>query len=114
MIEESYVNQIECIPNSAGDELIRLAGLGHAGRVIVSQNYGCCIACQSLFDDFTRVNGCSIYGAAEQFVEGQHPVAIIEKQAAEYLVRPVTQARQQKLRAIDRAGDVFAGSQFFP
>ncbi len=71
------------------------------------------VSVQRLLDDFPGVNGRVVDRATEEFVEGQDPVAIIEKQAAEDLMGTVTQTGEQKMRAVGWTGDIFSGSQFF-
>jgi hypothetical protein len=100
VIKEPDVNQLERIPHTARNELIRLAGFGDAGRMVMGQDDSGGVPGQCLFNNFTRINGRCINCAPKQFVKGQHAMAVVKKQAAKYFMRPVTQAGQQKLAAI--------------
>ena len=52
------------------------------------ENDGCGVDGQCLLDHLARVDAGTINRAAEQFLEVQHAMPVIEIQAAKYLVRP--------------------------
>jgi hypothetical protein len=81
--------------------------------MVVRQYHGCGVARQGLFDDLARIDRSGIDCAAKQFVEGKYTVAIIEKQAAKYLVRPIPQRGQQVFPAIGRRADQHPWAQPF-
>ena len=55
---------------------------------------------------FTRVNAGAVDAAAEHLFEMDEPVPVVEVQAAEHFVRPVTQLRGEELA---RGGGRFHG-----
>ena len=75
------------------------------------QYNGCGIDGESLLDDLSWVNGSAVDGAAEEFIEAQHTVAIIEVQAAKYLVIEVLHARLQEGLGVRGAANRLADRQ---
>ena len=55
----------------------------------------------------------AVDGAAEQLLERQHAVAVVQVQAAEYLVRQVAQARAQVVAAVARVAQAGLFLQLF-
>src|SRR5271154_3419447 len=68
VIQEANVDQREGLLHSLGDQLIRLAGLGDARRMIVSDDDGGAIALQRMLDDLARMHAGAVDRAAEQFL----------------------------------------------
>ena len=82
VVEDAHVEERECLLQAARDELVRLAGLEDAGRVVVGEYHRCRIVRERLAQDLTRVHAGAVDGAAEQLLEGDQAVAVIEVQAA--------------------------------
>ncbi len=79
--------------------------------VIMRQYDGRRVDSESLLDDFPRIYGSAINGAAEKLVEAQHAVAVIEIQAAKQLVIEVLHAGLQESFGVCGAADRLAGRQ---
>ena len=60
---------------------------------------------QGLFDDLTWIDAGAVYGAAKQLLKKNNSVPVVEIQAAEQLVRQVTQPGGQKSLCIGGAAD---------
>ena len=80
----------------------------------MGQDHGRGVAVQGLLDHFPRVDRRAVDGAAKQLLEGQHPVPVVQEQAAEHLVGPVPKPGQQELPAVGRRADGLAGCQLPP
>ena len=78
MIKRADVDERERIAQPAGDEFVSLAGFRHSTRMVVREDYGRRVVAQRAFHDFARMNAGAIYGACEQNVAGDQPVAIVE------------------------------------
>ena len=89
MIEQANVDQRQCFADPLGDEFIGLAGLGNPGRVIVRHDDRGGISLQRQLDDLPRMHARAVDGAAEQFLEGDQAVPVVEVQAAERLVAAI-------------------------
>ena len=48
-------------------------------------------------DHLARVDRSGIHGATEQFLEGQHPVAVVQEEAGKHLVGQVDQTLRRVL-----------------
>ena len=94
VIQQPHVDQIERILDPARNELIGLTWFGHSGRVVMGQDYRCGIALERLFHDLAGVDGGIVDRAAKQLIKSQHPVAIVQKQAAEHLMGPIPEPGQ--------------------
>ena len=57
---------------------------------------------QGLPDYLPGVDRGVVDGAAEQLLEGQHPVPVVQENAAEDLVGPVPEPGQQEVLAVRR------------
>src|SRR5579863_3528825 len=73
VIEHPHVQQGERLLETAGNELIRLARLEHARRVVVGEDHRRGVVVQRLAQDLARVHAGSIDGAAKQLLEGNQP-----------------------------------------
>ena len=99
----------ERLAQARGDDLVRLARFGHAGRVVVGQDDGRGIARQRLLDHFARVHAGAVHRAAEQLVEADQAMPAVEKQAAEHLVWAVAQSGNEEIPAVGRGADGLPG-----
>ncbi len=61
----------------------------------MGENHRCRVSVQGQLYDFTRVHAGPVDGAAEQLIEADHPVPVVQQQAAEEFVWQVPQARAQ-------------------
>jgi hypothetical protein len=95
VVEQADVEQGQGILQAPRDGLVRQAGLIHSGRVIVCGDQGRSAVTQCLFRHYAWVHRCAVYGAVEQFFEGNDPVTRIQEKAGEHLVRMITQDRLQ-------------------
>jgi len=82
VVEDAHVEKRQRLLQPARDELVRLAGLEHAGGVVVRQDYRRGVVRERLAQDLARVHAGTVDGAAEQLLEGDQPVAVIQVQAA--------------------------------
>ena len=85
-------------PQAPRDQLVRLAGLRDARRMVVGEDHRGRVVIRACAHDFARMDAGAVDGAAEHLLEGDQPVAVVEVQAAEHLVRPVAQLRDQERR----------------
>src|SRR5258707_7560989 len=76
VIEHPDVHQRQRLAQPAGDELVRLAGLGNARGAVVSEDHRCGIAAERLLDDFARMHASAVDGAAKQLVKSDPAVAV--------------------------------------
>jgi hypothetical protein len=76
--------------------------------VIVREDNCCGVDRKRPLDDFSRVNAGAVDGTAEQLLERQDAMPVVEVQAAKYLVGSVPQAGQQELFGIRGAADRLA------
>ena len=111
VIQEPDIDQFKGRFEAFCNALIGLAGLGDPARVIVGQDDGGCIDPQGLLDDFPWVHAGAIDRAAEQFVEAQYPVAVVQVQAAKELVVEMSHARLEEGLGVGRAPDGLATRQ---
>ena len=109
MIQQPDVDQRQGLLESTGDQLIGLTRLGNAARVIVGEDHRGRIAAQSLLDHFARMDARPVDGAAEQLLERDHAVAIVQVDAAEHLVGKVPQAHSNELTRGARIGQRRSG-----
>lgn len=70
------------------------------------------IVAQTGPDHFPRIDIGAVDGAAEQFLEGQYPVAIVQIQAGKHLVGQMSQPGPQKAPAVGGIGQRGALLQF--
>src|SRR6056297_2014546 len=96
VIQHADIDECERVPESPGDHFVGLAGLGDAGGVIMRQDQRGGILRQGALDDLARVDAGAVDGAAEQFLEKNHAVAVVQVQAAEHLVRQVPETRPEE------------------
>ena len=89
-------------------------GLRHAGWMIMRKYDRGGVHGQRLFDHLARINAGAVYRAAEQFLESQHPVPVVEIQAAENLVRSVPEPGHQEGFRIRGAAYGLTDRQGFP
>jgi len=89
MVKQPDVDKIQRIAYPAGDESVRLAGLGNSRRVIMGKYYCGSVAVQRLFDHFSRINRRGIDRPPKQFVECQHAMPVVQEHTTEDFVWPV-------------------------
>ena len=87
VIDHPDVDQRQRIAQAPGDELIGLTRLGDARWVVVSENERRRASLERAFHDFARVHARAVDRAAEQLLEAEQTVAVVEEQAA-YLNLP--------------------------
>jgi hypothetical protein len=68
---------------------------------------------QRLLDQLPRIDAGAVDGATEQFLEFEHPMPVVEVQAAEHLVRPIPEPGQQEGFRIGGTANCFAAWQCF-
>ena len=111
MIEKANIDEFEGRFEALRDALVGLAGLGDARGMVVGQDHGGGVDGQRLLDDLARVDARAIDGAAEQLVETQHAMPVVEKQAAEDLVPEVAHVRLEERLCVGGAADGLAAGQ---
>lgn len=95
VVQGSYPDQVQGLPQLVGEGEIRLAGFRITGRGAVDQ-HGCCgVVLQGSLDDFPGIDTGAVQGAPEQFVKDDHPVPAVEQEQGEYLMLVVAQQRLQ-------------------
>lgn len=102
VIEDPDVEQRQRIAQSPGDELVRLARLGDSRRMVVRKDHRRRVVRECLPHDFARMHAGAVDRAAEELVEGDQAMAVVEVQAAEHLVRPVAQLGDEELGRVAR------------
>ena len=93
MVEHAHVHQRQCLLQRISEQAVRLARLGHAGRMVVSEDGGCRIERQRAFNYFTRIHAGLGERAMEQLLRRDHPVLCVEEDDHEHLL--LTPAQQQ-------------------
>lgn len=78
MVEDPYIDQRQGVPQTLGDAQVRLAGLGHARGVVVSQDDSAGPALQGAAHHLTRVHARPVDGALEQLLQGNDPMPGIQ------------------------------------
>src|SRR5438105_9614611 len=99
MIQHTYVDQRQRALKLRRDVAIGLARFGHARWMVVREDHGSGVVGQTTPHDFARIHAGAIDRAAEQFLEGDYAMALVEKQAGEHLVRMRADARAQVVSA---------------
>jgi len=94
MIEDTHVEECERLLQPPRDELIRLARLEDSRGVVVGEDHGGGIVAQGLPQHLARVDAGAIDGAAEELLERNETVAVVEIETA-YL-QPPDETRQRK------------------
>lgn len=105
MVQQPDVDEFQRRPDAAGDALVRLARFRNSRRVVVGEDYGRRVDLQGLFDDFPGVDAGAVDRAAEQLLERQDTMPVIQIKAAEQLMREVPEFRHQKCFGIGRTAD---------
>lgn len=111
MVEQPDIDELERRFEPARDAFVSLRGLRDARRVVVRENHSCRIDGQRLLDDLARIDAGSVYGAAKHLVELKYAMAVVQEQAAEYLVAKMPEPGLQECFGVDRAADGFARRQ---
>ena len=91
VIHHPHVHERQAGFQPPGDGLVRRARLQAARGVIVRQDQRRRIMQQRLAQYLARMDLSTVDRAAEQFLECNQPVPVVEVQAAEDLLRPVAQ-----------------------
>lgn len=83
MIEGPHFYDIQGFLDPRGDGLVRLAGIGDAGGVVMAQDAGGGVVIQSRLDDFAGKDARAVDGAPEQLLKGQYPVLVVQPEHGE-------------------------------
>src|SRR5688500_3190921 len=97
MVEHTNVHERERVAQTARDELIGLARLRDARRVVVREDERRGVVLQRLAHDLARMNAGTVDGAAKHLFEMNEPVAVVEMQATEHFVGPIAQLSGEEL-----------------
>src|SRR5580658_7322445 len=111
VIQQLDVHQGERLLDALGNELIRLARFRDARGMVVSHDDRGRIALQRQLDDLARMHARTVDRAAEQLLEVDEAVALVEIQAAKYFVLEVAELRGEKIAGRPRAGQGGSGAQ---
>ena len=65
MVQDLDVYQGQCLLERLRQHFVGMAGLGHAGWMVVRENHCGSVAGQSAFDDFARIDAGLACGAAK-------------------------------------------------
>ena len=109
MIQQTDIDEIESGLNPPGNPLIGLAGLCNPGRVIVGKYDRGGVDREGLFDDFPWINARAVNGSTKQLFEMDNTVPVVEIQAAEQLMRQISEPGGQKCFGIGGAADCLTG-----
>ncbi len=90
VIQNADVDQSESIPEPLRDDLVRLARLEDAGRVVMRKDERRGVVEQRLAHDFPGMHDGAVEGAAEELLESDQAVPGIQVEAAKDLVGSVT------------------------
>ena len=82
MIEHADVDQLQGFAQPSRDHFVGLTGLGDAGWMIMRQYDRGGIAGQRLLHYLARMHAGAVDGAAEQLIEGDQAMPIVQMQAA--------------------------------
>jgi len=82
VIEHPHVHQCQRLLEAPGDELVRLARLENSRWMVMRENERRGIVRQSLAQHLPGMHPGTVDRAAEQLLEGDEPVAVVEEQAA--------------------------------
>ena len=86
MIENPHLHQIQGILNPLGDVLVRRAGTGVAGRVVMTEDAGGGVVFHRRLDEFTGIDAGVVDSAPEQLLEGQHPMLVVQPKDGEHFM----------------------------
>ena len=111
VVEHPDVDEGEGVAQAHGDELVRVARLGDTRGVVVREDDRRSVVGQRLAEHFTRMDRRAVDGAAEEFLEDDQSVAVVEVEAAEHLVRPVAQLRGKEAAGVGGGVQRLAGAQ---
>ena len=114
MIEQANIDQRERLAQAAGDKLIRLARLGDARGMVVSDQYRGGAMMQAALDHPARMHLRAADAALEQFFESEQAMSGVEERRGEHLVAAVAQAGREQLRGIVRVEDALDVERPFP
>ena len=82
VIEHPDIQERQRFLQAPRNELIRLAGLEHPGRMVVRKDHRRGVVPQRLPQHLARMHAGAVDRAAEELLEGDQPVAVVEVQAA--------------------------------
>ena len=111
VVEHPDVDEGEGVAQAHGDEFVRVARLGDARGVVVREDDRRGVMGQRLTEHFARMDRCAVDGAAEEFLEDDQSVAVVEVEAAEDLVWPVAQLRGEEAAGVGGGVQRLAGAQ---
>ena len=111
MVEQAYVDERQRLAQRAGKCGIGAARLGGAAGVVVRDDDGACVGVERQLDEFARVDGRLVDGAAKEFVGGEQAVAVVEQQGVkDFVLQPGEPQAQPILDALGIGEKVgFAG-----
>src|SRR4051812_46502347 len=95
MVKDLHVHQGERFLEVAGEEFIRLAGLGGAAWMVVREDHRRCIVRERGLDDLARINAGLGERAAKSLVKRSHPVLGVKPDANEDLMLATAQCKLQ-------------------
>ena len=82
VIEHADVHQLQGFAQPARDQLVGVTGFGDAGRMVMRQDDRRGIARQRLLHDLARMHAGAVDSAAEQLIESDQPMPVVQVQAA--------------------------------
>src|SRR5271170_3257053 len=95
MIDQAYVNQCQRFFHARSDQLVGLARLLDARRMIVIHDARCSTLLQRELHNLTRMHRCSVDRATEEIDALDDPVPFIEQDQSKDLVVEMAQPRRQ-------------------
>ena len=111
MVEHPDVDEGEGVTQAHGDEFVGVARLGDARGVVVREDDRRGVVGQCLTQHLARMDRRPVDGAAEELLEDDQPVAVVEVEAAEHLVRSVAQLRREEAPGVGGGVQRLAGAQ---
>lgn len=93
MVQGSYPDQVQGLPQFVGQGEIRLAGFGIPGGMVVHQDYGCGVLLQGCLDDLAWIDAGAIERAPEHFLEVDDSMAAVEQEEGKNLMLVIGQQR---------------------
>ena len=113
VVKHPDIYQCQCIHQAAGQLYVGPAGFSNPGRMIMGQDNGCRIVLQRAPYHLTGMHAGPVDGAAEQFLEDDDPVAVVQKQAGKDLLWEMPQAAGKELAGcVGIFQDIFAVQLF--
>jgi hypothetical protein len=110
VVEDTDIDEPQGTDQAPGQSLVGAARLGHSRRVAMEKYDRRGVRFERPLDDDTGIDGGPVDRAVEKLLDGPHAEAVVEEQAAEHLVAPVTEHEAQVGAGVLGAAERHAGA----